>query len=143
MINTIKLEEAKKLIKKEPKPIIIKAQDTEFNRKILEYGRFQVLLSPDDNQGRQTLRFLDSGFDYVMAKAAAKNGISIGIDLSNILKLDKTAKALRLSKIKQNLEIAKKANTKIKAINYKDKRLAFSLLLSLGASTKQASQAIA
>lgn len=141
LINTENIEEAKKLIKKSGRPIIVKSQGINFNRKILEYGKFNTLLLSLGIKARQSLRHLDSGFDYVMAKLAAKNNISIGIDLNEIKKLDKKEKAVALSKIKQNLDICKKAKAKIKVTNYKDKRDSFSILLSLGASTSQASEA--
>src|SRR3989344_5888806 len=96
IISTDKIEEAKKMIRQAEKPIIVKAQDVEFNRKILEYGRFDVLFSPESLQGKRSLRSIDSGLDYVM----------------------------------------------VKAIGYSDKRDVFALLLSLGASTQQAKEAV-
>ena len=44
MINVKNLESVKKLILKENKPIIIKAQSYEFNKKLLESVKFDVLL---------------------------------------------------------------------------------------------------
>lgn len=142
LINTNKIEEAKKMIKKADKPIIVKAQDVEFNRKVLEYGKFDILLGPESVKGRQSLRNIDSGLDYVMAEAAAKNKITIGIDFTPLHELNNREKAVILTKIRQNLEICRKAKTRIRAIHFKDKRDAFSLLLSLGASTQQAKEAV-
>jgi len=142
IISTDKIEEAKKMIRQAEKPIIVKAQDVEFNRKILEYGRFDVLFSPESLQGKRSLRSIDSGLDYVMAKAASKNKISIGIDFATLQNVDKKEKAFILTKIKQNIEICRKAGAKIKAIGYSDKRDVFALLLSLGASTQQAKEAV-
>lgn len=145
MINTSNTEEAKKLIKQAEKnkesPIIVKAQDVDFNRKILEYGKFNILLSPESVQSRKSLRNIDSGLDYVMANLASKNNIAIGIDLSAITGVEKKEKAKILSKIANNIKICRKANAHIKVLNYKDKKDASALLLSLGASTKQASDA--
>jgi RNase P/RNase MRP subunit p30 len=143
VINTLNIEEAKKLIKQAEKnketPIIVKAQDVNFNRNILEYGKFNILLSPETVQSRKSLRNIDSGLDYVMARAAAKNKIAIGIDFN--FPQDKKEKAKILSKIVNNIKICRKAEARIIAMNYKDKKDALSLLLSLGASTKQASDA--
>ena len=48
LINESNLEKAKRLIKSQKnKPIMVKAQNNEFNRKILEYCNFDILLSPD------------------------------------------------------------------------------------------------
>jgi RNase P/RNase MRP subunit p30 len=145
MINTNNIEQAKKEIreaeKSKIKPIMVKAQDVDFNRKILEYGKFDILLSPETVQSKKSLRNIDSGLDYVMARSAAKHNISIGIDISHLPNLEKKEKAILFSKIANNIRICRKAGTKIKAINYNDKKDAFALLLSLGASTKQASDA--
>jgi len=43
MISTNNIEQAKRLIKNsKEKPILVKAQDDHFNRKILEYGKFDI-----------------------------------------------------------------------------------------------------
>ena len=47
MISTTNINQAKNEIKKEKLPIIVHSQTHEFNRKILEYGKFQILLSPE------------------------------------------------------------------------------------------------
>mgnify|MGYP001610880323 CR=1 FL=1 len=142
MINTSNLEQAKKLIKTEKKPIIVKAQDSEFNKKILECGNFNTLTSLESSEKSDSLRQLESGLNHVLAKIAAKNKISIGIDLDEILKLDKKEKAIKLGRIKQNIKICRKAKAKLKILNFKDKYNAFYFLLSLGASTQQAKEAI-
>ncbi|MEK6844136.1 MAG: hypothetical protein AABX83_01790 [Nanoarchaeota archaeon] len=143
MINTPNLEQAKKLIKTEKKPIIVKAQDSEFNRKILEYGNFNILLSVESSEKSDSLRQLESGLNHILAKIAANKNIAIGINLDEILKLDKKEKAARLSRIKQNIKICRKAKTKLKILNFKDKYNSLYFLLSLGASTQQAKEAIA
>ena len=143
MINTLNLEQARKLIKMEKKPIIVKAQNNEFNRKILEYGNFNVLLSIESSEKKDSLNQLESGLNHVLAKIAAKNKISIGIDLKEISNLDKKDKGIRLARIKQNIKICRKANARLKILNIKDEISAISFLLSLGASTQQAKEAIA
>ena len=146
LITTNNLEQAKKEIKKtiseNKELIIVKAQNPEFNRKILEYGNFNILLNPHFSQDKDKLKYPDSGINHVSAKIATKNKIAIGIDLNEIKNLEKKEKAQILAKIKQNIKICRKAKTKIKLLNYKDQRNAFSLLISLGASTQQAKDAI-
>ncbi|MCX8158828.1 MAG: hypothetical protein N3D20_00845 [Candidatus Pacearchaeota archaeon] len=142
MIITPNIENAKNLIKKEKKPIIIKAQDDNFNRKILEYGKFDVLLSLELGKRKDSLKQMDSGLNHVLAKIAAKNHIAIGIDINEINNLKNKEKATILGRIIQNIKICRKSKTKLKLFNYKDKRNAFSLLLSLGASTPQAKEAL-
>ena len=138
MISTSNIEQAKQLIKKsKEKPLIVEAQSNEFNRKLLEYGKFDILLSPEKPGTRDKIKSLDSGINSIMAKIAAKNKVAIGIDMSNIRKLEKKEKAIRIARIRQNIKIARKAKTKLKILNYKDKKDASSLLTSLGASTQQ------
>lgn len=142
MIDTSNTETAKKLIKTEKKPVIVKAKDDIFNRKMLEYGKFDILLSPEAGERKDKLRQLDSGLNHVLAEIAAKNKISIGIDIEEISKLAKKQKAQRLAKIRQNIQLCRKAKTSLKIINYKDRKSLYALLTSLGASTQQVKEAI-
>ena len=144
MINTPNIEQAKKLIKSsKEKPIIVKAQNPEFNRKILEYGHFDILLSIETSEDKpDNVKYLSSGLNNILAKIAAKNNIAIGIDLKEISNLEKEAQASRLARIRQNIKLCRKAKAKLKIINYKDKRNLIALLISLGASTQQAKETI-
>lgn len=148
IIITRDIREAQKLIQQAQKlnesPIIIQAQNTEFNRKILEYGKFDILLSPEKHteKHKDIAKQLDSGLNEIMSRIAEKNKIAIGVNLEDIKKLEKKEKALRLMRIAQNIKICNKTKTKI-AINSKaDKRNIASFLISLGASTQQAASAI-
>ena len=141
MINTTNIEEAKKLIKKEETPKIISAQNDEFNRKILEYGNFDILLSMETGQRKNKIRQTNSCLNHVLAKIANKNNIAIGIDLEEIKRLEPKVKAERLSKIKQNIKICRKSKTKI-AIKTSSIIEATIFLQSLGASSTQAKEAI-
>lgn len=143
IIITSNIQQAKNQIKLAKAPIIIKAQDLEFNRKLLEYGKFQILLDVHKTEGKDKLRKLDSGLNHVLAKIAAKNKIAIGIDLQTLRSVsDKKQKAQTLARIKANIKICRKAGCKLAVINAKDKKDAFEFLISLGANTKQAKEAI-
>ncbi|MFH1425377.1 MAG: hypothetical protein ABIG28_01440 [archaeon] len=143
MISTTSIEKAKQLIKKsKDKIVVVQAQDNHFNRKLLEYGKFHILLSPETQAKKDHSKYLDSGLNHVMAKIAAKNKIAIGIDLKRIQDLDKKQKALTLARIKQNIKVCRKAKCKLALLNYKDEKDAFDFLISLGASTGQAKEAI-
>jgi RNase P/RNase MRP subunit p30 len=148
IINTKNLQQAKNQINKAKKPIIVKAQSLEFNRKILEYGKFDILLdihSPEIKSTqiqRDKIKSLASGLNHVLAKIAHKNKIALGINLTSIIKLEKKQKAIQLARIKQNIKIARKAKTNILVLNEKDKLNAQSLLLSLKASNRQAKAAV-
>jgi RNase P/RNase MRP subunit p30 len=141
MISTTNLQKAKNEIKNSKEfPIVVKAQNPEFNRKILEYGKFQILLDIHQTKGPDRLRQLSSGLNHVLANIATKNKVAIGIDLANLRSLQPKQKAQALSRIKQNLKVTRKAKTNIKLLNYKDPKDAFEFLISLGASTIQAKQ---
>lgn len=146
IINEPNIEKAKNLIKKaiveKEKPIIIQAQNDEFNRKILEYGKFDILLSVEAGERKDKLRQRDSGLNHVLAEIAHKNKIAIGIDLEEIEKLSGKEKATRLGRIMQNIKVCRKVKCLIKVLNYKDKKDAASFLMSLGASSGQAKEAL-
>jgi RNase P/RNase MRP subunit p30 len=143
MISTPNIEQAKNQIKKAAeKPVIVLAQNDEFNRKILEYGHFDIILGIERGDRKRTLRNIDSGFNEVLAHIAAKNRVALGIDLEELNQLKKHEQALRLERIIQNIKLCRKAKVKIRLLNYKDKKDAFAFMISLGASTQQAKMAI-
>ncbi len=141
IINIDNIEKAKQLIKTAQAPIIVKAQNEEFNRKILEYGKFDIILSLEKENLRNKIRQTNSGLNHVLAKIASKNKISIGFDLEEIKKMEIKQKAEILSKIKQNIKICRKYNTKL-SIKTKNLQEAKNFLTGLGASNKQASETI-
>lgn len=142
MIITDNVEKAKKLIKIERNPIIIKAQDDVFNRKIIEYGKFNILLDIESGKRKDKLKFLDSGLNEILANIAHKNRVSIGVDIESIKNMGKKDKAIRIARIKKNIVYCRKKGVKILAINYKDSKNTLSLLESLGASSHQAKESI-
>lgn len=141
-INEKNIEKAKRMIKDcKEKPIIIIAQDDAFNRKMLEYGKFDVLLNIENAVSKDSLRHIDSGFNHVLARAAAKNKIAIGIDMDYIRTLNNKDMSIIFEKIRQNIKICRKSGVKIRLLNCKDRKDAFALLESIGASSKQAKEA--
>ncbi len=141
MINTPNVEEAKRLMKKEESPKVVLAQNDDFNRKILENGRFDILLSVGAHNKKNSLRQIDSGLNHVLAKIAAKNNVAIGLDLEHIKLLDSKQKAEKLSKIRQNIRVCRKAKTRL-AVKTKSLEDTRSFLISMGASTSQIKETI-
>lgn len=116
IINTANINEVRKQIqklKKEGKQIIVKAQDDEFNRKILEMQGIDILLSPEIHARKDKLKQRDSGLNEILCKLARKNNIKIGINLEEISKLQKKEKAKILSRIMQNISLCKRTGTEI------------------------------
>jgi len=144
MINTSNLNQARKEIhklKKENKQIIVKAQDNEFNRKIIEIKDVDVLISPEINNRKDSLKQRDSGLNEVLCKIASKNNIAIGIDLNEIKRKPKKEKAVILSRIMQNIRLCKKTKTRILLFPKQKKQDILGFFVSLKASTEQAKKA--
>ena len=139
IINTTDLDKAKKEIKKSKKPVIIKAQDDNFNRKILEHGKFEIILSPESGNRKDKVKQLDSGLNHVLAKIAKKNNISIGISTNEIKFKSSIEKAKTLSRIIQNIKLCRKAKTNLKYLG--NQKEGFHFLISLGANNSQAKEA--
>ncbi len=141
IINTDNIEKAKQLIKTAQAPIIVQAKNEDFNRKMLEYGKFQILLSPESTSGNNSVRQANSGLNHILAKIATENKIVIGINLKEISDLGKKEKAEHLSKIRQNIKICRKSKTKLIVLEATTQQTQ-NLLQSLGASTQQIKESI-
>ena len=141
-INITNIEKVKIQIRKSESPIAVQAQNNTFNRKMLEYGRFDTLILPTKTKNRRTPKRIELGIDYVSTKAATKNKVTIAFDLNQIKTLDKKQKAIELEKLIQTLKMLRKTKTKFQLINTKSQQTALAFLLSVGASSQQTKQAI-
>jgi len=169
MIDTKNINEARKLIEKaskENKQVIIQGKSIDFNRVILETlkslrkrdfngtqksnesekisddKKVSMLVLSHTNK-KDKLKQRDSGLNHVLCKIAKENNIILAIDMNELTKTqDKKEKAKILSRIIQNIKLIKKAKNKFKLLNYKNKQQAFSFLLTLGASTDMAKEAV-
>lgn len=146
MINEKNIEKTKQKIQKDNKeglkPVIVLAQNEEYNRKLIESGKFEIIASIEKTSERNRIRQINSGMNPYLAKTCTKNNISLGIDLDEVRKLPKKEKAERISKIIQNIKICKKNKTLITFLKKEEKVTSRNLLLSLGASTDQAKKSI-
>lgn len=136
MITTSTSEEAKKQLAKEPHPRIVKAHGDEFNRKLLEYGKFDILLNPEEGTKKDGFKTLDSGINHVIATIAHKNKVAFATDLAHVRSLSPKEKAQYLARIRQNLKLTRKAKVHYRilhASSHEEK----AILLSLGASFNQ------
>lgn len=137
-------KQIQKLRKENPnEKIIVKAQDEEFNRKIVEDKNVNILLSPEIHFRKDRLKQRDSGLNEVLCKLAAKNNIKIAIDLSEIMKLPKKEKAIILSRIIQNIKLCKRTKAQIILYpkNKYKKQDILSFFQTLKASSEQAKKA--
>jgi len=145
IINTTNLNEARKQIqklKKDKKEIIVLAQDSEFNRKILENSDVDILLGPEMHSRKDFLKQRDSGLNEVFCKLAKKNNIKLAIDLPALIRLPKKEKAIALSRIMQNIMLCKKTKAQLIVFPKKySKQDVISLFLSLKSSTELSKKA--
>jgi RNase P/RNase MRP subunit p30 len=143
MIISEKIEEVRKQaekLAKEVRKVIVLGRDIEFNRKILEMKKVNMLVL-QNKIGRDKLKQRDSGLNEVLCDIAKKNNVIIGIDFSEILNSEGKERGKILGRVIQNLKLMKKAKNKIEIINKPADRRGFqALFLVLGIDTKLASE---
>jgi RNase P/RNase MRP subunit p30 len=147
ILNTATIEEARKQIDKIKKQapeekIALLSKDDEFNRKALEIKKLDALIINENLEVKDYSKQRNSGLNEVLCEIARKNNIAIGVQLQEIIKKPEIQQARALARLKQNLSLAKRANTKLFIVNpgITDKANISSILLSLEASTKQAQE---
>lgn len=153
IINTNNLHEARKQIdklKKENKKVIVQGRDIEFNRKILEIKKVNMLVL-QSKEGRDKLKQRDSGLNHVLCNIAKENNIALAIDFNEFLekgesslenrRLSGKERAKILGRIMQNIRLAKKSKNTLKLLNKPRDLLSLGALFRiLGADTKMASE---
>lgn len=152
IINTTNINEARKQIEKLKKQnpnekIAILSQDDEFNRKALEIKNLDIFILNENLELKDYSKQRNSQLNEVLVKLAKQKNIKIAIQIQEIIKKSDKEKARALSRLIQNLELCKKAGTKLVFLNQNnestplDKRDLQTLFLVLGADTKQALEA--
>ena len=148
-INTTNINEARKQIEKlkrenSQEKIAILSQDDEFNRKAIEIRGLNLFVINEELNQKDYMKQRNSGLNEVLAKIASKNNISVGIDMNHIVRKESKEKAKSLARLGQNIMLCKKAGCRLILINSSNlnSRKLQSLLLVLGASTKQAETAL-
>lgn len=122
IIQENNFDKARKAIQENSnKRIIFSSDDKETNRKVLEKENIEILLL--NQSGRKDFhKQRSSGFNHVMAKMAKKKGITIGINLDEIIKSSEKEKAAILARVRQNIRICNKNKLKMKFIYKNQKR---------------------
>lgn len=120
-------EAARKAIEKnKDKEIIFSSDNDELNRKILEKQKISVLLI-NQTKRKDFQKQRNSGFNQVMAKAAKKKDVIIGINLDEIINSKGKAQSKILARIKQNVKLCNKNKLKMRFIFEKNKRDSYDL----------------
>src|SRR3989344_3229053 len=134
LITTSNLEEAKRLIKKSSSPVAVRSQNDIFDRAILEYGKFDILLLSLHTKKNDKPKQLDAGISPVIARIASKNKVSLAIDLNDLRPLSPLEQSRALARIAFIIPMLRKASVPLKLLNARDPRGAEALLRVLGAS---------
>jgi len=137
-INEVR-KQADKLAKNKEK-IAVLGRDIEFNRKILEMKKVNVLVL-NHKIGKDKLKQRDSGLNEILCEIARKNSIVLAIDFSEIKNSEGKERGKMIGRLIQNLKLMKKAGNKIEILNKPDdKKSLQAFLLVLGADSKLASE---
>lgn len=121
---------------------LIKATENEKEtRRQIEQTKEAIITNSEENEKKDTLRFSASGLTPVLARIAAKKGSAWGIDINQIKKKEKKEKAMHLTRVRQNIFLARKAKLSL-AMRDSTKEGKY-VLLSIGASTQQLKEASA
>ena len=114
IISETNFDKARKIIEEsKDKEIIFTSDSDEFNRKILEKEKINILLlNQAKRKDRQKQR--NSGLNQVLAKLAKEKNIAIGINLDEIIHSKNKAEVL--ARVKQNIKLANKYKLKMKFI---------------------------
>ena len=136
-----KVSEAKESSKK----VIFQSNDDELNLKIMEKLDIDVILI--NESGRKDFsKQRNSGFNQVMSKLAKKKKITLGVNLYEIIHSKGNEKAEIISRIIQNINLAKKDKLNVKFISknqdIKDEYDIKALGLILGMNTKMAQDCV-
>ncbi|MBS3066308.1 hypothetical protein J4205_00645 [Candidatus Pacearchaeota archaeon] len=139
-INEVRKEIDK--LSKQGKDVVVIAGDSDFNRKILENKKVNVLLF-SDFIGRDKLKQRDSGLDHVLCKLAISNDITIGFDLNFLKEKSDLVISQKVSRLAQNIRLCNKYKNKIKVFNYVKNEVVElkAFLLSLGMNNKSVKEA--
>lgn len=120
------------------KEYVLRPKNLKETRNIVEKARASWIVDLETTPEADKIKHLESGLTPVIARYAARTGTGIGIDVEALKHHDRITKAHTLARIRQNIELCRKANA---LLGIHAKREAQAILLSLGASTYQAASA--
>lgn len=137
-LNEIRKQADKK--SKDNEKVIVLGRDIEFNRKVLEMKKVNILVL-SHKIGKDKLKQRDSGLNEVLCNIAGKNRIKLAIDFSEILESEGKERAKIIGRLIQNLKLMRKTGNKIEILNKPhDKKSLQAFLIILGVDTKLASE---
>ena len=94
-------------------PIIVLGSEDDINRKATEDKRISMLLNPEETREKDFIHQRNSGLNHVLCRFASENNIKIGINVSSLFKLNPKERALKISRIMQNIVLCRKYRPKM------------------------------
>jgi RNase P/RNase MRP subunit p30 len=135
-LNEIRKQVEKRVKNKEQTMVL--GRDIEFNRKILEMKKIDMLIL-QHKLGRDRLKQRDSGLNEILCNIAKKNNVTLAIDFEEIICSEGKERAKLLGRLIQNIKLIKKHKNKIRLINKTNEILGLAALFRvLGLDTKNA-----
>jgi RNase P/RNase MRP subunit p30 len=110
----------KNKVNESAEPIIFTSDDDEFNRKVLEKLKINILLINQKSR-KDFQKQRNSGFNQVLAKVTKKNNIQIGINLDEMIESNQKEKSKILARVHQNVNLCNKNKIQMQFIG-KEKR---------------------
>lgn len=93
--------------------IILKKAPDEIVQYAIQEGVVDCVTGLEKGRQHIPLLYRNSGFNQVMAKAAAKNQVAVDFSFNNILKTEGEKRARFLARMKQNMKLCKKYNAPV------------------------------
>ncbi len=81
---------------------IVDGKDEMINRKAVEDGKTQILLNPQQGQGRDKMHYRTSGLNQVLCALAHENNVAVAFTL------DKVQDPVQMGKVMQNVMLCRK-----------------------------------
>ena len=116
LIQPKNAKELYKLINKYPK-VVVFGYSEELNKAALENKKVEMLVNPERYFDGDKMDSRNSGLNDALCKLAAKNGITIAMDVDYLLKLTDEERIVKLGKIMQNVMLCNKYKVKMVILN--------------------------
>ncbi|MBU2522791.1 MAG: hypothetical protein KKE23_00685 [Nanoarchaeota archaeon] len=128
------------------KIIIVRGQDDEINRIVLEDKRISMLLSPEGKRKKDSMHSRNSGLNHILCALASKNDIAIGINYSEFKKMKGKEAAEHLGRVMQNVRLCNQYHAPMVLASFGKKPASIyelrSFALSIGMTTDQAKKSL-
>lgn len=92
--------------------VIVRSKDDAFDRNLLERGKIDLIFDMENSPRSDFIHQRNSGLNHIFCRLATKKAIVIGTSFSNIFNKFPFERAQVMGRIKQNLRLCKKYNTK-------------------------------